>query len=349
LSGRLSVKVSRASGQLVAALAVLSGLLLVPAYAAQAQQSVPAVASTAHRVVGHGTPGSCTSAGVVRAVHLGGVISFNCGPGPVTIAIHATAKLENTSHRVVLNGGGKITLDGGGKHRILYLNTCDQKQTWTTPHCNNQKWPQLTVENITFAHAYSGVKEGPHSSYGGGAIFAQGGRLAVTNTNFIDNRCYRVGPDLGGAAIRALQQWHNLPVAITHDTFRGGRCANGSALSSIGVSWTVRDSTFTNNRAIGHGANPAKAGSPGGGSGGAIYTDGDHYVVLIENSTMSDNRAREGGGAIIFVSDDGSGRMAIRNSTLRNNPSHRFWTRPYPGIFYLSSHHPLRVVNSTIR
>ena len=38
-------------------------------------------------VIGNGTPSSCTSRKVVRAVARGGVITFRCGPDPVVIAI----------------------------------------------------------------------------------------------------------------------------------------------------------------------------------------------------------------------------------------------------------------------
>jgi len=303
--------------------------------------------NTSHpnRVIGHGTPASCTSAAVVKAVAKGGVITFNCGAKPVTIVMKATAKLWNTEHRVVLDGGGKVALSGGGKRRILYKNTCDQSRVWTTDHCNDQMWPDLILQHITLEDGNSQVKQTPTSNYGGGAIFDLGGRLKVVDTTFVDNRCYRVGPDLGGAAIRALEQFHDRPVYITNDTFRGGRCSNGSALSSIGVSWVVTNSLFVNNRAIGHGANPAPLGSPGGGSGGAIYMDGDLMTLLVQGTSMSDNHAKEGGGAIFFVSDDNSGSATISHSTLHDNPSLGFQTQP--GIFYQSGPH-LKVIKSTI-
>jgi hypothetical protein len=303
--------------------------------------------STSHpnHVIGTGKPASCTSAKVVTAVHEGGVITFNCGPNPVTIVMHATAKVENTSHRIVLDGGGLVTLSGNAKRRILYMNTCDQKQTWTTDHCNDQKWPYLIVQNMTFSHGNSEVVQTATSNYGGGAIFELGGRLKVVNTRFIDNRCYRVGPDLGGAAIRALEQWNNQPIYITRDTFRGGRCSNGSAISSIGVSWTVLNSLMFNNKAIGDGANPTSGNKPGGGSGGAIYMDGDTMRLKVAGTVMHDNFANEGGGAIFYVSDDNSGTATIENSTLHHNPSAGF--ENHPGIFYQSGH-PLKVIHSTI-
>ena len=303
--------------------------------------------STAHptRVIGRGTAASCTSRAVVRAVARGGLITFNCGPKPVTITMTATAKVRNTSQQVVLNGGGKVTLSGAGKHRILYMNTCDKHQVWTTSHCQNQATPRLTIENLTFTRGNaSGHFIGSGS---GGAVYAQGGQLKVVNSRFINNRCYRVGPDLGGAAIRALMQYRNRPVYVTHSTFTGGVCSNGSALSSIGVSWVVTNSVMTNNRAIGYGQNPAQPGTAGGGSGGAIYNDGGRYYLKIVGTVIRNNRAREGGGAIFFVSDNFTGWLTIKNSTLHNNPRAVFWTRPYPGIFFDSKGHP-RIVNSKL-
>ena len=278
----------------------------------------------------------------------GGVITFNCGPNPVTITMTATAKVVNTHRRTVLDGGGKVTLSGGGKVRILYMNTCDPKQHYTTSDCWEQQWPQLVVQNLTFADAYSAVRQTKTSDYGGGAIFAEGGQLKVVNSGFINNRCYRFGPDLGGAAIRALGMWQGSPVYITSDTFRGGRCSNGGALSSIDAKWDVFNSLFANNRAIGWGQNPQQSGTPGGGSGGAIYTDGDSYSVLIEGTVMRNNNAREGGGAIFFVVDAGAGTLTIKDSRLHHNPSGQFQNAP--GIFDSVDGHdvPPVVINSTV-
>jgi hypothetical protein len=280
----------------------------------------------------------------------GGIITFSCGPKPVTITMTATAKVRNTSHQVVLDGGGLVTLSGGGQRQILYVNTCDPKQKITTSDCYNQQWPQLTVQNITLKNGNSKVRQSQAAQFGGGgggALFDLGGQLKVVNSRFLNNRCYQSGPDLGGAAIRALAQYRNRAVYITRDTFSGGRCSNGGALSSIGVSWIVVNSVMTNNRATGYGANPASAGTPGGGSGGAIYTDGDKYKLRVEGTVIRNNHAREGGGAIFFVSNNYTGWLTIKNSTLHGNPSAVFWTRPYPGIFFHSSGHP-RVVNSSL-
>jgi hypothetical protein len=315
--------------------------------------SVPAAAravNTSHpnHVIGHGTPAGCTAAAVVRAVAEGGIITFNCGPAPVTITMTATAKVVNTSHRVVLDGGGKVTLNGAGTTRILYMNTCDAKQKWTTSDCWEQQWPQLVVQNMTFENAYSGVQETSKSNYGGGAIFDQGGQLKVVNSTFTDDRCYPSGPDLGGGAIRALGMYMGSPVYITDDTFTGNSCSNGAALSGLFANFDVINSVLTGNKAIGWGANPASSGAPGGGSGGAIYTDGDHYNLTIDGTIMTGNTAREGGGAIFFVVDAGGGTLQIEHSTLHRNPSGEFQNAP--GIFDSVNGHVTKpvVIDSSI-
>jgi hypothetical protein len=283
------------------------------------------------RWVGTGTPGSCTSRAVVRAVARGGIIRFRCGPKPVRITLKRTAKVVNTSRRVVLDGRGLVTLSGGGKRRILYQNTCDRRQTWTTSHCDDQATPRLVVQNLTFAQGNS--TGATYDGGGGGAIFARGGQLKIVRSKFVRNRCDRTGPDLGGGAVRALSQYHGRPVTVVRSTFRSGVCSNGAALSSIGVSWSIYNSLFTRNRAIGRGANPARPGTPGGGSGGAVYADGNDFRVLLAGTRMVRNRAREGGGAVFYVSNDRTGILEIRSSTLRRNPSDGFETDP--GIYFL--------------
>jgi len=298
------------------------------------------------RVVGNGTARSCTSAAVVKAVRAGGHVRFDCGPKAVTIRMRATAKVLNTRREVTLDGGGRVTLSGGGKRRILYMNTCDPKQTFTTSHCQDQATPRLTVQDITFARGNATGER--FDGGGGGALFARGGQLKIVRSTFVGNRCDGTGPDLGGGAVRVLSQYQGRPVEVTGSRFTRNVCSNGGALSSIGVSWKIARSTFTGNRALGRGANPARSGTPGGGSGGAIYTDGNRFTLTLTDSRLRDNEAREGGGAIFFVSNDRTGTLAITRSRLERNRSEGFETRGLPGIFFLGAGTPA-LVNSTLR
>jgi hypothetical protein len=297
-------------------------------------------------MVGDGSRASCTSAAVVRAVRLGGVIRFACGPRPMTIEMRKTAKVVNTSRRVVIDGGGLVTLSGMGKRRILYQNTCDPKQIWTTSHCNDQAYPRLVLRNLTFAR---GNSTGEHyDGGGGGAIFVRGGQLKIISSTFVGNRCDRRGPDLGGAAVRVLDQYRDRAVLVDGSTFTNGRCSNGGAISSIGVSWRIQDSIFLGNRAVGRGANPTRPGTSGGGSGGAVYLDGNRFTLSLVRTTMRSNLAYEGGGAVFFVSNDRTGTMRISRSRLVHNPSRGFETEGLPGIFFLGARRPT-IVGSVLR
>ncbi len=347
---------TRSRSTLAILVAALSLAVAAPASAAgnpDGHAAVPRAAravDTSHpdRWIGNGTPASCTSAKVVAAVARGGIIRFKCGSRPLTIHMTATAKVHNDRPDVVIDGKGLITLDGGSDRRILYLNTCDPDLVWTTDHCQDQAHPTLTVQNITFKH---GRSTGSETMDGGGAIFVRGGRFKVVNSKFYGNRCASTGPDIGGAAIQVFSQFHGLPVYVVKTTFGGpdtkrNQCSNGGAISSIGVSWTILNSLFDNNRAIGSGANPPKSGTPGGGNGGAIYNDGNEMTLRVEGTRIVHNRSNhEGGSAIFFVSNDRTGNVRIDHSYIRYNTGDGFSTKP--GIFFLG--HSFTISHSTLK
>ncbi|MDN5215489.1 hypothetical protein QQ020_25645 [Fulvivirgaceae bacterium BMA12] len=325
-----------------------------PAGNPDGNSAIPAEAGTEDvsspdQVVGNGTPESCTCDAFVEAVAEGGKIVFDCGQDPVVIRMDRPAKVFNdASQEVVIDGGGLVTLSGDGKTRILYMNTCDQDQHWTTPHCQNQDHPRLTVQNITFADGNSTAE----SEYdGGGAIWVRGGRFKIVNCRFFNNVCAGTGPDVGGGAVRVFSQYNNQPVYVVNSTFGGAEGygntgSNGGAISSIGVSWTIINSLFTHNTAIGNGGNPAQDNTPGGGSGGAIYNDGNTMTLRVLGSKLEENEVNAYGSAIFFVSNDHSGNIEIHNSTIRNNIGGS-WYPVYPSIS-MHSDTPINVDNSVI-
>ena len=264
----------------------------------------------------------------------------------------ATAKISNdTGPEIVIDGGGKVTLSGEGKRRILYMNTCDQAQVWTTSHCQDQDHPRLTVQNLTFVDGNSTGQT--IDGGGGGAIFVRGGRFKVVNSRFFRNVCESTGPDIGGGAIRVLSQSQGLPVYVTNSTFGGARaratrCSNGGALSSIGVSWVVLNSILSYNTAIGNGANPQRGGHARAAAAAArSTTTATCSPCAWPGTIIEDNHANEGGGAIFFVSNDRSGTPAHRGLDAAPQPQRRLQTAGYPGIFYLGSGPPV-VTGSTI-
>ncbi len=307
-------------------------------------------------VVGTGTPASCTGDAFVAAVAKGGVITFNCGAAPATIVLTSTAKVFNDKGtKLVIDGGNKVTLSGGGKVRILYMATCDKAQVYPPGpgDCNTNPGVQLVVQNITFVDGNAKGLGDKDNAGGGGAIHAQGGSLKVVNARFFNNVCDELGSDVGGGAIRKLDYLvapgagPARPVWVVNSTFGGkagygNSCANGGALSSIGVSWNIVNSLLSENTAVGHGANDGQ-----GGNGGAIYNDGNEIVMNVEGSLIENNKANEGGSAIFFVSNNKTGSITIKDSITRNNPKGTFETPNLPG-FYVIAKQPATIINSQI-
>ena len=63
-----------------------------------------------------------------------------------------------------------------------------------------------------------------------------------------------------------------------------------------------------------------------------MYLDGKNDNALIAGTVMSDNSAREGGGAVFDVVDAGWGALAFNQSVLHHNTSGAFQT--FPGVYY---------------
>jgi hypothetical protein len=201
--------------------------------------------------------------------------------------------------------------------------TCDKAQVYPpgSGDCNTNPGVQLVVQNITFVDGSAkGIAD--QNNAGGGAI------------RKLD---YLVAPGAGPAR----------PVWVVNSTFGGkpglgNSCANGGALSSIGVSWNILNSLFSENTAVGHGANDGQ-----GGNGGAIYNDGNEIVLDITSSLLENNKANEGGSAVFFVSNNKTGSITIKDSIIRKNPRGTFETPNLPGFYVIAKADP-QVVNSQI-
>src|SRR5262249_34629602 len=137
-------------------------------------------------VVGSGTAASCTFSKLESAVTQGGSITFDCGPDPVTILVTATLKLP-TNKNTVIDGGNKITLDGGKAVQIMSFNSPDFRA--------NDKG--LTVQHIAFVNGKQTPTQAipvadPPCSQGwddgeGGAIYVRDGSLTVIDSIFMNN------------------------------------------------------------------------------------------------------------------------------------------------------------------
>ena len=96
--------------------------------------------------------------------------------------------------------------------------------------------------------------------------------------------------------------------------------------AGVALSINLTGGVFVNQSAAfsdyhGTGANPARSGTPGGGSGGAIYQDGNAFGLSVCGTTVQSNRAKEGGstpGQTVF---GGAASTATRSPRSRSSPS----------------------------
>ncbi len=247
-------------------------------------------------VVGSGTAETCTQAFLQTAADAGGTIVFNCGASPVTITVTSPIIFKKET---VLDGGGTVTLSGGGTSRILYLDSGYDQTT-----------PRLSVQRLTFSDG-SSPPGGDDTTQGGGAIYRNGGSLTVINSVFLDNQAPSPGQDIAGGAIYAFGGGDTIVVG---STFQGNEASNGGAIGSLNGDLIVVNSTFTQNAATGTGGNPGN-----GGCGGAIYMDGADERTALCGVTIANNTAGAVGGGFFRVSNDNSGTFTMDQTTVDAN------------------------------
>ncbi len=171
----------------------------------------------------------------------GGIIVFDV-PSDATLRLSQTiivpyaASYETSPRPIVIDGKGRVTLDGQNSVRII------QKQ-WRT---------DLTLQNLRFVNGRVGADPGDGlAEESGAAVNVENwdGRLAVINCTFENRACTEDGPDRGGGAIRAAGQRH---VIISNCTFTGCSGSNGGAVFNCTIPGTgsasiVSGCTFENN------------------------------------------------------------------------------------------------------
>lgn len=321
--------------------------------------ALPADSSSPTTVVGTGTPASCTFATLASAVARGGVITFSCGASPVTIPVTSTLRLP-TDRSTVIDGGNRITLDGGNAVRILEWNSGNWQvntNVLTLQHLalvNGKATPTEQIPTGRPPPCSQGWNDGQ-----GGALFMRDGVLRVIDVTFANNQAALLGPDTGGGAVYLLG---TRPATISRSSFLNNRAANAGGLGGLFATLNVYDSLFDGNEATGHGANNddpdqcsyVNAGQHqvgSGGNGGALYSDGVAMDVSLCGSQLRNNHAGADafGGAIFFTSNDQSrrGTLSIRDSYLHDNTAGSPYWQWRPGIS--TNANALEPVNSIIR
>ncbi len=275
-------------------------------------------------LVGSGTAASCTEAALTSAIAQGGVIRFNCG-GAATIPITATKNLR-TDVNTTLDGQGQITLDGGGKTRLLSFNSPNFQHTTTRVMLQNLTLQNAHSSGTPIAPAPAPCSQGYMNDGGGAAIYVRDGILHVWNTTFKNTLGATPGPDVAGGAIYTLG---SLETTIVGSTFQSNQGSNGGAIGALFGNLSIYNSQFVSNQATGNGANTISSqctvngGEVGnGGNGGAIAMDGaENYAVTVCGSTFTSNAAGSGalGGAVFRTPDAAIQTTTIDRSSFTGN------------------------------
>ena len=303
--------------------------------------------------VGNGTPQSCTEAALRAAIASHTTVTFNCGALPATIAISRTIDVPS-DRNIVIDGANKITLDGGGRTRILSV---VRENFRTNPNT-------LTLQRITLANGRAvGTRyvapstSNPSCAYGyghadgGGAVYVRDTKLQVIGATFRNNAAATPGPDVGGGAIFAAGA---LDVTVVGSTFVGNTGSNAGAVGLLQTNGRFYNNVFANNVANGTGGNYAggkATGCPGvghanqggaGGNGGAIEIDGSNDTdLMVCGSRFIDNRSNELAGALGRVSNGLARRTTIDRSLFQGNRAMR------GGALFVMNSKPLDILAST--
>ncbi|WP_206025238.1 choice-of-anchor Q domain-containing protein [Micromonospora zingiberis] len=222
-------------------------------------------------VVGTGTAASCTESALRTAVTRGGHVTFKCGDAA---KIQVSRELSVTK-TTVIDGGGKVTLDGRGKNRIL---VAEDRTT-------------LSVRNLTFVNGAAEQSDSRKTGTGGAVAGRYQSRVEVIGSTFRNNTA-----GIGGGAVAVHT---DSSLSITRSTFTGNSSWYGGAVYSLLSPLSVVNSTFTDN---------STTTSGGLGDGGAIGTDGakpigqSGGVIQICGSTIRNNTGHgNGGGAYLWA------------------------------------------------
>ena len=300
----------------------------------------PADTSSPTAVVGTGTASSCTFAALRTAAAAGGVITFDCGGGNVTIQVTETLSLP-INKNTVIDGGSRITLDGGGATRIISFDSPNWRATdfgVTLQHIRLVNGKAMPTEAIPTAPApcSQGWNDGQ-----GGAVYMRDGYLTVIDAVFDGNQAAPLGPDTGGGAIYV--QGSKGGVWIVGSTFTNNSAANAGAVGGLFAELNIYNSLFMDNHAVGHDANnnePSKCSAMNngqnetgsGGNGGAIYSDGNDVNVTLCGDAITNNTAGMNafGGGLFFTSNNYGGSLSIADTTMTGNTGGH-WTNVQSG------------------
>ena len=280
------------------------------------------------------------AAAVVAAVAKGGIITFDCGPDPVTIPLTATAKIFNDKARRSSSTAAARSRSSGRRQAPDPLPEHVRPGAGLDDaHCQDQDHPALTVQHLTFVYGNAIGHRRPMATAAARSSSAAAG-FKVVNSPFFGNRCdddrARTSAARAMRVLRAVPRPAGLrgaqhlrrrrrPAATSARTAARSAASACRGRSSTACSRATRRSARAPTR--------RSRARPAAATAGPSTTTATRCSLHVGGTRIEDNTANEGGGAIFFVSNDRSGSVEIVDSILRNNTGDGFST--YPGIFFL--------------
>jgi len=237
-------------------------------------------------IVGTGSLPSCTEFALDTALGQlypganfpGGVLSFNCGPNPVVIAISTRKSLTGAT---VVDGGGRITLDGENNSAIFAIVGAESRveirgMDLYRGRAFNSFGGAINVAAGTSLLIADSKIRASFASFSGGAIHVEpSASVRIERSELIENTA------MNGGAIAS-----NGALNIIESTFSGNRANNGEggAIQQWFADLALLDVTFTDNAAR---------------RGGALLIRGlGENFATAKRVRFDDNSAAQLGGAI---------------------------------------------------
>jgi Right handed beta helix region len=272
--------------------------------------------------VGDGTAASCTEQALddavskVNAASGGGTVLFDCG-GAITLTLSKSVFVSNT---MILDGGGDVTLSGGGKVRVIELD----------------HYVDFVLQRMTITDGF--VAAGSADESGAGLLSPWFGTLEVIDSTFQNNVSASTDHDVGGGAIYAGGL---TKAVISGSTFENNSGSTGGGVLSRSTNLTVVNTVFFGNSAT-------TSGDGQYGNGGGLYIDRmwldapTDFVLC--GSVFQQNHAKVHGSALFCYDLEGSGatidRTTFADNDMAGAPDGGTGSVYHEGV-------PLLVINST--
>jgi predicted outer membrane repeat protein len=279
-----------------------------------------AATAASDAVIGNGTPASCTEAALNAALSAGGSLTFQCGPNPHTITFTTP---KTISADTVIDGGGKLTFDGGAAVGHFFVNGTSltlkgvrlvnaatnasvqlSGGALTVADSTFQGNARFAIANLTSTSVMTITRSAfvQNQSTGFGGAIYNSGRLDISNSTFLSNTA-PVSYE-GGAIYNAATAATRGHVTIRRSTFVDNNAGYGGAISNSG------DITLTESVLAGN------VSTFNGGSGGGALIQSTGGRLIMTNVTVSGGRTQNNNrGSALYV----NGQTTLTNVTIADN------------------------------